>query len=87
MALSRKKALERLQGLEEAVLYHLDDHIPSTIGKAPAAADYWRKEVEGFLGQMEALSDHVGGRTSAEWRAKIGELRRRLVDLLGASDE
>jgi hypothetical protein len=83
MALSRKKALERLQGLEEAVLYHFDDHIPSTIGKAPTAVNHWRKEVGGFLDQMEALSEHVGGKTSAEWRARISELRSRLAGLLG----
>lgn len=82
MAISRKIALERLQGLEKAVLYHLVDHIPSEIGKTSTAVNHWRKEVGGFLDQMEALSGHVGGKTSAEWRAKIRELRSRLAGLL-----
>jgi hypothetical protein len=83
MAIPRKKALERLEGLEEAVLYHLDDHIPSTIGKSPQDIPHWRDEVNAFLDQMDALAMHVGKKTGAEWRARVTEMRGRLTDLLG----
>jgi hypothetical protein len=83
MAIPRKKALERLVGLEEVVLYHLGDHIPATMGKSPQDIPHWPKEVNAFLDQRDALAAHVGERTGAEWRAKIAELHRRLNDLLG----
>jgi hypothetical protein len=83
MAIPRKKALERLAGLEEVVLYHLDDHIPATLLKSPQDIPHWRKEVNAFLDQMGALAGHVGERTGTEWRAIIAEMRRRLTNLLG----
>jgi hypothetical protein len=83
MAIPRKKALERLGGLEELVLYHLDDHIPATMLQSPQDIPHWRKEVNAFLDQMDALAGHDGERTGAEWRARIAEMRRRLTDLLG----
>lgn len=54
-----------------------------TIGKVPTAINHWRKEVGGFLDQVEALSEHSGGRTCAEYRVMIIELRSRLLGLLG----
>jgi hypothetical protein len=83
MALSRKQALSRVEGLEGAVLYHLDDHIPATIGKAPTAVSHWRMEVGGFLDEMERMTPHIGKKSGAEWQGKINSMRQRLVDLLG----
>jgi RHS repeat-associated protein len=85
MALSRQQALNRLAGLEDAVSWHLDKHIPETIGKAPTAVPHWRREVGGFLDEMERLanSPNVGKKTTAEWQAKISEMRTRLTELLG----
>jgi hypothetical protein len=86
MALSRKQALRRLQGLEGAVLWHFDEHIPKEIGNAPEAIAYWRKEVGGFLEEMQRLSEHTGTRTAAEWQARIAFMRRRLIALLGEGE-
>jgi hypothetical protein len=85
MALSRQQAIDRLTGLEESVLWHLDEHIPQTIGQPPTAVPHWRKEVGGFLNDMERLanSPNLGKKTTAEWQAKIAEMRRRLTGLLG----
>jgi hypothetical protein len=86
MALSRKQALRRLQGLEDAVLWHLDEHIPKEIGNAPEAVAYWRQEVNGFLDEMQRLSEYTGARTAAEWQAKITLMRQRLIALLGEGE-
>jgi hypothetical protein len=83
MGLSRKKSLQRLQKLEGVVLYHLDDHIPSTIREAPTAVDHWRKELHGFLNDMDGLTKHIGAKTAATWRVRINDLRLRVTDLLG----
>jgi hypothetical protein len=85
MSLSHQQALNRLQGLESSVLYHLDEHIPQTIGKSPGSIPHWRTEVGGFLNDMERLANgaNVGSKTSADWLARIAEFRRRLVTLLG----
>jgi hypothetical protein len=83
MPITRKKALERIKGLENAVLYHLNDHIPSAIGTSPQDIPHWRKEVNSFLDQMDALAEHVGVKTGAQWRARIAELHRQLAVLLG----
>ena len=85
MALSRQKVLRRLNGLEDAVLWHLNEHVPETIAVAPTAIAYWRVEVTGFLNDMERLaaSANLGRKTSTEWQGRIAELRSRLDDLLG----
>jgi len=85
MGLSRLQALNRLTGLADAVLWHLNDHIPATIEEAPAAIPHWRRELGGFLNDMERLASgaNLGKKTSAEWRARIAELRGRLTALLG----
>jgi hypothetical protein len=83
MALSRKQALTRLEGLESAILYHLDDHIPSTIKGAPNAINHWRTEVSGLIADMERLTPHVGKKSAAAWQSRISEMRKRLDDLLG----
>ena len=84
MALSRKQALSRLEGLESAVLYHLDDHIPSTIKGAPNAINHWRTEVGGLIADMERLTPHIGKKSAAVWQSRISEMRKRLDDLLGS---
>jgi hypothetical protein len=85
MALSREQTLNRLAGLEDAVLWHLDEHIPATIEEAPTAIPHWRREVGGFFDDMERLANsaNLGKKTSAEWRARIADLRGRLTALLG----
>lgn len=86
MALSRKQALRRLQGLQDAVLWHLDEHIPKEIGKAPEAIVYWRKEVGSFLDEMQRLSEFTGIRTAADWRVKIAIMRQRMIALVGEGE-
>jgi hypothetical protein len=83
MAISRKQALARLEGLEGAILYHLDDHIPSTIKGAPSAIKHWRTEVGGLIDDMERLTPHIGKKSAAAWQFRISEMRKRLNDLLG----
>jgi hypothetical protein len=83
MALSRKQALSRLEGLERQVLRHIDEHIPETIGKAPTAVSHWRKEVGGYLDEMERMTPHIGKKSAADWQARIDSMRQRLINLLG----
>jgi hypothetical protein len=88
MAMSRQKVISALAGKEKAILYHLDEHIPETIaqtGQNPDTLSYWRKELGQRLGEMERLTEasNLGSKSSAEWRAKVAELRGRVVQLLG----
>jgi hypothetical protein len=85
MAVDRSQALNRLTGLEERALEHLDEHIPETIGKSPQDIPHWRTEVGGWLKEMERLAkpENVGRKTSADWMARIEHMRGRLKDLLG----
>jgi hypothetical protein len=88
MAMSRQKVITALVGKEKAILYHLEEHIPETIGKIgrnPETINYWRKELGQRLGEMERLTEasNLGAKTSAEWRAKVADLRARVVQLLG----
>jgi RHS repeat-associated protein len=83
MPISRKQALNRVEGLEGIVLDHLDNHIPTYIGKSPQDIPHWRSEVGGFLNEMERLSQYTGKKTSADIANRIAEMRRRLTQLLG----
>lgn len=67
------------------MLWHLDEHIPKTIGKTPTAIPHWRHEVDTLLDQMEMLASNpnLGKKTTTEWQVKIAEMRARLRALLG----
>jgi hypothetical protein len=77
MAISRRDALKRLNGLLPRVEEHLakiaddPDH--------PSAA-HWAYETAAWLAQMEEAASHVGTKTGGEWKARIagfrGQLRR-----------
>ena len=73
MALSRKQALKRLEGLEKQV----EDHIPKVTRRGSEA--HIQHEIENWLKQMENAAEHVGEKTGAEWTAKIAEFRRRVT--------
>jgi hypothetical protein len=72
MALSRKKALLRLESLSVPVMEHLEK-----IRSKPDDQDvpHWKREVRNWLDQMEDVLDHVGKNTEKEWQVRIEEWR------------
>jgi hypothetical protein len=75
MAISRKDALRRLEGLAPRVEEHL-----SKIAVEPTSRDvpHWTKEIDSWIKQMEELATHVGKRTSALWLARIAKWKTEL---------
>jgi hypothetical protein len=75
MAMSRKDALKRLNGLGPRVEEHL-----GKIANNPGSRDipHWTGEIDTWIKQMEDVLPHVGDKTAAEWAAKIAEWKARL---------
>jgi hypothetical protein len=75
MAISRKRALKRLNGL----LPRVEEHLAKIADKPghPSTA-HWIQEAADWLSQMEEAASHVGTKTGGEWRASIEELREQL---------
>jgi pyruvoyl-dependent arginine decarboxylase (PvlArgDC) len=75
MGMSRKKALERLNGLAPRVEEHL-----AKVAENPASRNirHWTAEIGAWIRQMEDVIPHVGGKTSEEWRARIAEWKSKL---------
>jgi hypothetical protein len=75
MAISRKRALKRLNGL----LPRVEEHLAKIADKPdhPSAA-HWADEAADWLAQMEEAASHVGTKTGGEWSARIEELREQL---------
>jgi hypothetical protein len=75
MAISRKDALKRLNGLSPRVEEHLQ-----RIANNPGSRDipHWTAEAENWIRQMEDVLPNVGDKTAAEWAARIAEWRARL---------
>lgn len=80
MAISRKGALRRLNGLFPQLETHLDK-----LAAEPncEAVNHWKGEIEVFLSDMEDLLPHVGQRTAKIWGERIAESRER-IDVLCA---
>jgi hypothetical protein len=75
MALSRSRALDRMEGLAEQVEIHL-----GKIAAEPAsqAVALWEGEIQTFVGEIERLLPNVGVKTGAEWSQKIAEWTQAL---------
>lgn len=75
MAMSRKDALKRLNGLLPRVEEHL-----GKIANDPESRNvtHWIKEINAWIEQMEDVLTHVGDKTSAEWLAKIAAWKTKL---------
>ncbi len=75
MGMSRKKALQRLNGLAPKVEEHLNK-----IRDEPGSQDvlHWTGEIDSWIDQIEAVLAHVGGKTSAEWVARIEQWKAKL---------
>ena len=77
MAISRKDALKRLNGLALRVREHL--HFLEEEPDSQDAA-HWRGETRSWLDQMEAMLVHVGKTTGAHWAEKIAQWRSELEE-------
>ena len=76
MAIPRKDALRRLRSL----LPEVDKHLNSIASEPDATwVGHWMHEARNWLQQMEAMLNHVGKKTSAEWRAII-EIRKATLE-------
>jgi hypothetical protein len=75
MAMSRKDALKRLNGLTPKIEEHLQK-----IANDPMSRDlpHWTREVENWIRQMEKVLPYIGDKTAAEWAARIAEWKARL---------
>jgi hypothetical protein len=80
MAITRKRALSRIDGLVPQVEQHL-----AKLAAEPGglAASHWRKELNAFIGEIERLIPHVGRATGAEWTKKVQLWRNELLRLQG----
>jgi hypothetical protein len=75
MAMSRKDALKRFNGLAPRVEEHLQK-----IANNPASRDvpHWIGEINHWIERMEDLLPHAGDKTAAQWAARIAEWKARL---------
>jgi hypothetical protein len=83
MAIPRKKVLEKIAGYRKGIDYHLDDHIPESIGQADEGlVNCWRKEVSARIRVREM--EEWAGRLSKndDILAEAAEYRRRLDEIL-----
>jgi hypothetical protein len=64
MVMKRKDALKRLRGLASQVKYHLEK-----MAANPKTREFpkWKREVRGWLMQMEELLHLIGKKTATEW--------------------
>jgi hypothetical protein len=75
MAMSRKDALKRLNGLAP----RLEEHLQK-ITSNPASLDvpHWIGEINHWIKPMENLLPHAGDKTAAEWAVRIAGWKARL---------
>jgi hypothetical protein len=73
--MNRKDALKRLKGLAPRIEEHL-----SKIADDPTSRDvpHWMTEINTWIEQMEDMLDHVGEKTSEDWREKIAAWKATL---------
>lgn len=78
MAISRKDALKRLNGLAPRVEEHL-----AKLASDPETPDasHWQKEVGCWLDQMVMMLPHIGRKTAARWAQRISVWKSSLEQL------
>jgi len=81
MAITRKQALKRTEGL---IGEGSNEGIESHIGKLtrPGSGPHIRTELNARIREIERLAAHVGEKTGAEVRAKIAEWRIRISEIV-----
>ncbi len=81
MAISRKRILKNIAGLQENILYHLDEHIPALLSGANCGLlRYWRKEVGARIAEMEEWAGRLP--QNDEQFRRAAEYHQRLTDLI-----
>lgn len=83
MAITRKQALRRLEGLAGAANRHLEIHIPSLLDEHPEDLAHWRAELRSWIEEMRRLTTKVGKRTAEQWNERIADIESRAAALLG----
>lgn len=75
MAMSRRDALKRLQGLAPRVEEHLEQ-----LAADPESwdASHWRGEVRTWLDQLRAVLPYIGKKSGREWAEKLAGWEARL---------
>lgn len=73
MGMSRKHALERIEGLIGPAIEHLEK-----LKARPSLYDdqHWRHEMNNWLRQMEEVLPHVGKKTAQYWQKILDSIKR-----------
>lgn len=76
MAMSRQKALDRLQTRSKNILEHLEK-----IGRNPGSTSVngWKREVRNWIRDMEHALPNAGQKTAEAWE-KVIEAYKRVVE-------
>jgi hypothetical protein len=81
MAISRKQALNRIEGLINAG--HPEKSIEAHIGKLtrPGSGPHIRTELNARLDEIERLATHTGGKTEQEIMKQVQDWRQRISEI------
>jgi hypothetical protein len=68
VAITRKQALNRIEGL----VPQIEEHVRKlTESPHDEAAGHWRAELRSWLAEVRQLLTHVGKRTAARWEPRL----------------
>lgn len=78
MAMSRQKALERLQTRFGNILEHLEKIAQDPEGNA---VNYWKSEIRNWIREMEHALSHAGKKTGEAWEKVVNACKRVLEEI------
>ena len=83
MAISRKDALKRLNGLRKVVEEHIE---ALAIEPECDAAQHWKGELREWLSRMRDALPHVGRKTAETWSLLIDAWQQKIEEHDNADD-